>query len=167
MTDNNTNINDATESNDVGTNNNTEHVSRGTRSFKNSQTTWQKKNELKPPLPRSSRNDSFCRKYDKYYHSLYNEARKLSRILDKKAQNPIVNPKFLQAWDSFDFGSKDPVTFAIDKRNNWMWKEINRKAPFEVVFEKMKNQGYWLKSGLYKDENNIDYFELSIGFYRQ
>jgi hypothetical protein len=107
--------------------------------------------------------DSLCRQYDKCYHTLYAEARKLARILETKAKNPVIEPKFLKAWDNFDYTSKSPVVTAVNKKYDWKWKKINRPSPFEAVFEKMKNNGYWLKSGLFYD-NTGDYFELTVGF---
>jgi hypothetical protein len=148
-----------------------EKLSRGEQTFKIAQEAWeqkkaqsqsQKQNDAKEK--QKEEYDMLCRRYDKCYHSLHGVARRLSRILETKAKTPIVPPKFLRAREDYGCNEFHPVAIAINTKNNWMWKKIGRCSPFQAVFEKMKTDGYWLKSSLLDDDEG-NFFEVSVGFY--
>jgi hypothetical protein len=161
-------------------------MTKGAQAFQVAQKAWeQKKNASSNQYKQQTRKQTYddrknnnndddddefnrlCRRYDKCYYTLFGTARKLSRILETKAKNPVVPPKFLQAWEEYNYDEFHPVVLAVNKKNSWMWKKIGRISPFEAVFEKMKQQGYWLKSSLLKDKHGESYFEVSVGFYVQ
>ena len=108
--------------------------------------------------------DRICRKYDKYYHSLNGVAQNLIRSLKRKAENPKVNPKYLLAWSTYNNDVNNIVAMAVNLKNNHLWKRVNRESPFNVLFNKLKNDGFWLKSKLCHD-GDLQYFEISVGFY--
>jgi hypothetical protein len=137
-----------------------EKLSKGEQTFKLAQEAWEQKRVQKE----KEEYDMLCRRYDKCYHSLHGVARRLSRILETKAKTPVVPPKFLRAWEEFGYRESHPVTVAVNTKNDWMWKKVGRCSPFEAVFEKMKKDGYWLKSTLLKDKHGDSYFEVSVGF---
>jgi hypothetical protein len=109
--------------------------------------------------------DRLCKKYDRSYHEMSKTVRWLCKILNKKAETPKVNPRYLKAWEEYNYDEISPVVTSLNMKNNWMWKKIGRISPFQAIHNKMLKDGYWVKSSLCTDKYGQKYFNLTVGYY--